>query len=89
MKLWILYADASDEAIEAGCRAAEALIASRGYTVEAAYQAVLARKPLAAFSRGPGKAWDDAEDAALRACFGDNEDDWPEDAVLGPADDRE
>lgn len=85
MKLWILDAGVADEAIEAGCRAAEALIASRGFTVDAAYAAVLARANRESYARGPAKAWDDAEDAAFRACFGD-EDNWPDDAVLAPAD---
>lgn len=84
MKLWILDADAPDAAIEAGCRAAEALIIKRGYTVETAYSAVLARANRESYARGPAKAWDDAEDAAFRACFGD-EDSWPDDAVLAPA----
>ncbi|GAA4405128.1 hypothetical protein [Quisquiliibacterium transsilvanicum] len=84
MKLWILDADASDADIEAGCRAAEALITSRGLTVEAAYAAVLARAGRERFDRRAAKAWDDAEDAAFRACYG-NGDDWPDDAVLAPA----
>jgi len=88
MKLWILDADASEQAIEAGCRAAEALIISRGFTVQAAYEAALARANRESYARAPAKAWDDAEDAAFRACFGD-EDDWPDDAVLAPADERE
>ncbi len=83
MKLWILDADASDADIEDGCRAAEKLIVSRGLTVEAAYAAVLARAGRERFDRRAAKAWDDAEDAAFRACYGDG-DDWPDDAVLAP-----
>ncbi len=85
MKLWIVDAEASDADIEAGCRAAEALIASRGFTVEAAYAAVLARTGRERFDRRAAKAWDDAEDAAFGVCYGEG-DDWPDDAVLVPAD---
>jgi len=85
MKLWILDADASDADIEAGCRAAEALITSRGITVEAAYAAVLARAGRERFDSRAARAWDDGEDAAFRACYGER-DDWPDDAVLAPAD---
>ena len=84
MKLWILDADASAADIEAGCRAAEELITSRGLTVEAAYAAVLARAGRVRIDRRAAKAWDDAEDAAFRACYGEG-DDWPDDAVLAPA----
>lgn len=85
MKLWILEADAPDAAVEAGCRAAEALITARGFSVETAYAAALARANRESYARGAAKAWDDAEDAAFRACYGD-EDNWPDDAVLAPAD---
>lgn len=85
MKLWILDAEASDSDIEEGCRAAEALITSRGFTVEAAYAAVLARSERKRFDSRAAKAWDDAEDAAFRVCYGEG-DDWPDDAVMAPAD---
>ncbi len=84
MKLWILDANASDADVEAGCKAAETLITSRGFTVEVAYAAVLARAGRERFNSRAAKAWDDAEDAAFRACYGDG-DDWPDDAVLAPA----
>ena len=65
--------------------AAPALIESRGITVDQAYAAVMKRSNRESFDRNAAKAWDDAEDAALGAIFGDI-DDWPDDAVLGLAD---
>lgn len=84
VKLWIYDTDADDAVIEAGCAAAVKMIESRGFAVEAAYQSVLARSNRESFNRQAAKAWDDSEDEALRVAFGE-EDDWPDGAVLGPA----
>lgn len=83
MKLWIVDSHARDEDIEAGCKAAVALIESRGITVEQAYNAVLKRSSRERFERRAAKAWDDAEDEALRITYhGAEPDDEP---VLAPA----
>ena len=88
MKLWIVDAEGVGDAdIERACGAAEALIARRGLTVEAAYQAVMNRFDGKAFVRTAAKAWDDAEEAALTALYGDI-DDWPDGPVLAPASER-
>lgn len=86
MDLWIYDVgdDVRPEDIERGCLAAESLIDSRGFTTEQAYAAVLARSNGERFDANAARAWDDAEDAALGAMFGDI-DDWPDEAVLGPA----
>lgn len=89
-ELWLhdVGDDVSREEILKGCAAATALIASRGLTVDEAYDAVMKRSNRESFDRKAAKAWDDAEDAALAAIFGDV-DDWPDDAVLGLADEAE
>ncbi len=74
--------DADTAALRRGCDAARRLIESRGFTVDAAYQAVLARANDEPYDRRAAQAWDAAEDAAFEAAFG-SEEDWPEDAVLG------
>ncbi|HVL57443.1 MAG TPA: hypothetical protein VM491_13130 [Burkholderiaceae bacterium] len=74
--------DADEAAVQRGCDAARRLIESRGFTVDAAYQAVLARANNERFDRRAAQAWDAAEDAAFAAAFGPD-DEWPEDAVLG------
>ena len=86
-ELWLhdVGADVTREEIEKGCSAATALITSRGFSVDQAYAAVMKRSNRESFDRRAAKAWDDAEDAALGAIFGDI-DDWPDDAVLGLAD---
>ena len=82
MKLWIFDSHASDEDIEAGCAAAIALIEKRGINVERAYDAVMKRSNRARYDTRAAKAWDDAEDEALRVTYhGAEPDDEP---VLGP-----
>lgn len=83
MKLWIFDSQASTEDIEAGCQAAAALIEKRGISVDRAYDAVMKRSSRSRFDQRAAKAWDDAEDEALRVTYHGTE---PEDApVLGPA----
>ena len=83
MKLWIFDSQAPTDDIEAGCRAATALIEKRGLSVERAYDAVMKRSNRARFDQRAAKAWDDAEDEALRVTYHGAE---PDDApVLGPA----
>lgn len=83
MKLWIFDSQASDEDIEAGCKAAAAVIEKRGLSVERAYDAVMKRSSRARYDSRAAKAWDDAEDEALRVAYHGAE---PEDEpVLGPA----
>ena len=68
----------------ARCQAAAALIEKRGLSVERAYDAVMKRSSRARFDQRAAKAWDDAEDEALRVTYqGAEPDDVP---VLGPAD---
>lgn len=88
-ELWLhdLGADVSREEIEKGCAAGTTLITSRGFTIDQCYEAVMKRSNRESFDRRAAKAWDDAEDAALGAIFGDI-DDWPDEAVLGLADVR-
>jgi hypothetical protein len=74
--------DADDASLQRGCQAAKRLIESRGFTVETAYQAVLARANNERFDRRAAQAWDAAEDAAFAAAYGPD-DEWPDDAVLG------
>jgi hypothetical protein len=82
MKLWIFDSHASDEDIEAGCAAAVALIEKRGINVDRAYDAVMKRSSRARYDTRAAKAWDDAEDEALRVTYhGAEPDDEP---VLGP-----
>jgi hypothetical protein len=85
-ELWLhdVGDDVTREEIQKGCAAAKALIESRGITIDQAYAAVMKRSNRESFDRNAAKAWDDAEDAALGAIFGDI-DDWPDDAVLGLA----
>ncbi|MFA7666652.1 MAG: hypothetical protein WCY32_11100 [Burkholderiaceae bacterium] len=85
-ELWLhdVGDDVSGDEIRKGCAAAAALIESRGLTIDQAYAAVMKRSNRESFDRSAAKAWDDAEDAALAAIFGDI-DDWPDDAVLGLA----
>ena len=83
MKLWIFDSQASTDDIEAGCQAATALIEKRGLSVDRAYDAVMKRSSRARYDTRAAKAWDDAEDEALRVTYHGTE---PEDEpVLGPA----
>ncbi len=83
MKLWIFDSQASTEDIEAGSKAAAALIEKRGISVDRAYDAVMKRSSRSRFDQRAAKAWDDAEDEALRVTYHGAE---PEDEpVLGPA----
>lgn len=83
MKLWIFDSQAPADDIEAGCQAATALIEKRGLSVERAYDAVMKRSSRARYDQRAAKAWDDAEDEALRVTYHGAE---PEDEpVLGPA----
>jgi hypothetical protein len=83
MKLWIFDSQAPADDIEAGCRAATALIEKRGLSVERAYDAVMKRSSRARYDQRAARAWDDAEDEALRVTYhGAEPDDEP---VLGPA----
>jgi hypothetical protein len=83
MKLWIFDSQASTDDIEAGCQAATALIEKRGLSVERAYDAVMKRSSRARYDQRAAKAWDDAEDEALRVTYhGAGPEDEP---VLGPA----
>ncbi len=82
MKLWIFDCDAPETDIEAGCRAAAALIEKRGFSVQQAYDAVMKRSNRERFERRAAQAWDDAEDEALRITFRDEEP--PDEPVLGP-----
>ena len=84
MKLTLVDSTASPDDIEAGAAAAEALIRKRGFSIEFAYRAVMARTERKLFNRDAAKAWDDAEDEAIRVCYGDA-DDQTDDAVLGLA----
>jgi hypothetical protein len=84
MKLWIFEAEASHDDIEQGCKAAETLILARGFSVQHAYDAVLARSNRERFDRKAAQAWDDAEDEAFRVTYG-GDDDWPDEAVMAPA----
>lgn len=83
MKLWIFDSQAPTDDIEAGCQAAAAVIEKRGLSVERAYNAVMKRSSRVRFDQRAAKAWDDAEDEALRVTYhGAEPDDEP---VLGPA----
>ena len=70
MKLGIADTSASAEDIEAGCAAALALMASRNVTPEDAYKAVMSRSNRERrFDRHAARAWDDAEDEAIRVAY--------------------
>ena len=84
MKLTLVDSKASQDDVEAGAAAAEALILKRGFSIEFAYRAVMARTERKLFNRDAAKAWDDAEDEAIRVCYG-SADDQSDDAVLGLA----
>jgi hypothetical protein len=83
MKLWIFDSNAPQEDIEAGCKAAATLIEKRGIALERAYDAVMKRSARERYDQRAAKAWDDAEDEALRVTYHGKE---PEDEpVMGPA----
>lgn len=82
MKLTLIDSSAEPIQIEAGGAAAEALIKSRGFSLEDAYDAVMKRTERRQYNRAAAKAWDDAEDEAIRVCYGDEDD--SDDAVLAP-----
>ena len=84
MELWLFDCNAPDADIEAGCRAAAALIEKRGFSVEQAYAAVMKRSNRERFERRAAQAWDNAEDAALRVTYHGEEP--PGEPVLGPKD---
>ena len=70
MKLGIADTHASTQDIEAGCEAALALMAGRNVTPEAAYKAVMSRSNRERrFDRHAARAWDDAEDQAIRVAY--------------------
>ncbi|MCP5266256.1 MAG: hypothetical protein H6934_09075 [Burkholderiaceae bacterium] len=85
MKLGIADTVATPADIEAGCQAAARLITGRGLTVDQAYWAVMARSNRERFDRRAAKAWDDAEDEAIRIAYHGAEPD--DDPVLVPLDD--
>lgn len=82
MKLWIFDSHATEEDIEAGCKAAAELIEKRGLSVERAYDAVMKRTSRVRYDQRAAKAWDDAEDEALRVTYHDEEP--GDEPVLGP-----
>jgi hypothetical protein len=83
MRLGIADTKASEKDIEEGCAAALALMSSRHVTPEAAYRAVMARSNRERrFDRHAARAWDDAEDAAIRVAYHGEEPD--DDPVLIP-----
>ena len=82
MELWLFDCDAPETEIAAGCQAAVALIEKSGFTVERAYEAVMKRTERRQFDRRAAKAWDDAEDEALRVTYHGEEP--PDEPVLGP-----
>jgi hypothetical protein len=84
MKLWLFDCDVPEADIEAGCRAAAALIEKRGFSVEQAYGAVMKRSNRERFERRAAQAWDDAEDEALAVAYHGEEP--PDEPVLGPKD---
>lgn len=70
MKLGIADTHASPQDIAAGCDAALALMAGRNVTPEAAYKAVMSRSNRERrFDRHAARAWDDAEDEAIRVAY--------------------
>ena len=85
MKLGIAATSASAEDVEAGFAAALSLMAARNVTPEAAYQAVMSRSNRERrFDRHAARAWDDAEDEAIRVAYHGREPD--DDPVLVPVD---
>ncbi len=82
MKLWLFDCNISRDDIEAACRAAEALIEERGFSLEQAYDAVMKRTERQRFDRRAAQAWDDAEDEALNVAYQGAEP--PDEPVLGP-----
>ncbi|TAK52491.1 MAG: hypothetical protein EPO27_01155 [Betaproteobacteria bacterium] len=87
MKLWLFDCNAPAADIEAGCRAAAALIEKRGFTLQQAYDAVMKRSNRERFERRAAQAWDNAEDEALRVTYHGEEP--PDEPVLGPAEEPE
>src|SRR5690606_10666265 len=70
MKLGIADTQASAEDVAAGCEAALALLASRNVSPEEAYKAVMSRSNRERrFDRHAARAWDDAEDEAIRVAY--------------------
>ncbi len=70
MKLGIADTSASMEDVEAGCAAALALLSGRNVTPEDAYKAVMSRSNRERrFDRHAARAWDDAEDEAIRVAY--------------------
>jgi len=82
MKLGIADTSADPKYIAAGCAAAARLIEGRGLTVQACYDAVLSRSARTRFDSRAAKAWDDAEDEAIRVAYKGEEPD--DDPVLVP-----
>lgn len=82
--LWILDAekDATEDEIKRGCAVGTAFLSKRGFTVDQAFQAVLARANNERHNPKAAAAWDATEDIVFAAVWGDNRDDWPDDAVL-------
>lgn len=86
MKLGIADTSASAQDVAAGCEAALALLASRNVTPQAAYDAVMSRSNRERrFDRHAARAWDEAEDEAIRVAYHGEEPD--DDPVLIPLDD--
>jgi hypothetical protein len=82
MELWIFDSHVPEEDIKAGCAAAATLMGKRGISVDRAYDAVMKRSSRVRYDTRAAKAWDDAEDEALRVAYhGAEPDDEP---VLGP-----
>ena len=86
MKLGIADTSASAEDVEAGCAAALALMTSRNVTPEDAYKAVMSRSNREGrFDRHAARAWDDAEDEAIRVAYhGQEPEDDPVLIPIGP-----
>ena len=85
MKLGIADTSAGPEDIEAGCAAALALMAARDVAPEDAYKAVMSRSNRERrFDRHAARAWDDAEDEAIRVAYHGKEPN--DDPVLVPLD---
>ena len=83
MKLGIADTSASVQDVEAGCNAALALMAARNVTPEDAYKAVMSRSNRERrFDRHAARAWDDAEEEAIRVAYHGKEPD--DDPVLVP-----
>ena len=69
MNLWLFDCSAPRSDIEAGCRAAAALIEKHGFSVQQAYDAVMKRSNRERFERRAAQSWDAAEDEALRVTY--------------------